>query len=92
MSLDSSQQVIGENEKTRHRRQLVTVRAIVLADRGFFSCCAIVSEKEPNEPDRYVRALWPKTTHKGKRTRHHDQCPSIVSFRTANTRQRNPAK
>src|SRR5712691_6058712 len=33
MSLDSSQQVIGENEKTQHRRQLVTVRAIVLADR-----------------------------------------------------------
>jgi hypothetical protein len=28
------------------------------------------------------RALWPNTTHKGKRTRHHDHCPSIVSFST----------
>ena len=57
MSLDSSQQVIDENEETQHRRQLVTVRAIVLADRGFFSCCAVVGEKEPNEPDRYVQSV-----------------------------------
>src|SRR5260370_41947348 len=53
-SLDSSQQVIGENKETQHRRQLVTVRSVVLADRDSFSCCAIVGEKEPNKPDRYV--------------------------------------
>jgi hypothetical protein len=52
MSLDSSQHAIGENEETQHRRQLVTVRAMVLADRNFFSRCAVVGEKEPNEPDR----------------------------------------
>jgi len=52
MSLDSSQHAIGENEETQHRRQLVTVRAMVLADRDFFSRCAVVGEKEPNEPDR----------------------------------------
>src|SRR5439155_1680501 len=53
-SLDSSQQVIGENKETQHRRQLVTVRSVVLADRDFFSSCAMVGEKEPNKPDRYV--------------------------------------
>ena len=57
MSLDSSQQVIGEHKKTQHRRQLVTVPAMVLADRDFFFRCAVVSEKEPNEPDRYVQSV-----------------------------------
>ena len=40
--------------KHKHRRQLVTVRSVVLADREFFSSCAMVGEKEPNKPDRYV--------------------------------------
>src|SRR5438094_2056973 len=53
-SLGSSQQVIGENKETQHRRQLVTVRSVVLADRDFFSSCAMVGEKEPNKPDRHV--------------------------------------
>jgi hypothetical protein len=53
-SLDSSQQVIGENKKTQHRRQLITVRSLVLADRHFFSCCDVVGEKELNKPDRYI--------------------------------------
>jgi hypothetical protein len=57
MSLDSSRRVTGENEETQHRRQLVTVRAIVLADRDFFSRYAIVGEKEPNEPDRYAQSV-----------------------------------
>jgi len=57
MSLDSSQQVIGENEGTQHRRQLVTVRVMVLADRDFFSRCAAVGEKEPNEANRYVQSV-----------------------------------
>jgi hypothetical protein len=57
MSLDSSQQVIGENEETQQRRQLVTERAIVLADRDFFSCRAVVGEKEPHESDRYVQSV-----------------------------------
>src|SRR5882672_1830530 len=56
-SLDSSQQVIGENKETQHRRQLVTVRSVVLADRDFFSCWAVVGEKEPNKPDRYVQSV-----------------------------------
>jgi hypothetical protein len=90
-SLDTFQQVIGENKETQYRRQLVTVRSFVLADRDFFSSCAIVGEKSQTNPTVMYRALWPKTTDKGNRTRHHDQCPSIVSFRTASTRQRNPA-
>jgi len=56
MPLDSSQQLIGENEETQHRRQLVTVRMMVLADRDSFSRCA-VGEKEPNKPDRYVQSV-----------------------------------
>src|SRR4029077_21122677 len=51
--LDSSQQVIGENKETQHRRQLVNVRSVVLLDRDLFSCRAVVGEKEPNNPDRY---------------------------------------
>ena len=31
-------------------------------------------------------------THKGNRTRHQDQCTPVVSFNTAKTRQRNPAR
>ena len=42
----SSQQVIGENKKTQHRRQLVTVRSVVLMDRDFFSCGTVAGEKE----------------------------------------------
>jgi hypothetical protein len=57
MSLDSSQYVISENKETQHGRQLVTERAIVLADRDFFSRCAVVGEKEPNEADRYVQSV-----------------------------------
>src|SRR5260370_21438543 len=53
-SLDSFQQVIGENKETQHRRQLVTVRSVVLADRDFFSSRAVVSEKTPNKHDRYA--------------------------------------
>jgi hypothetical protein len=56
MPLDSSQQVIGENEETQHR-QLVTVQMIVLADRDSFSRCAVVGEKETNKPDRYVQSV-----------------------------------
>ena len=57
MPLDSSQKVIGENEETQHRRQLVTVRMIVLADCDSFSRCAVFGEKEPNKPDRYVQSV-----------------------------------
>jgi hypothetical protein len=57
MPLDSSQQAIGENEETQHRRQLVNVQMIVLADRDCFSRCAVVDEKEPNKPDRYVQSV-----------------------------------
>jgi len=28
-----------------------------LADRDFFSRCALVGEKEPNESDRYVQSI-----------------------------------
>jgi hypothetical protein len=70
MSVDPSQQVVGENEETQHRCQLVTVRALVLADRDFVLCCAVVGEKEPSKPDRHVQTLWPKTTHKIKVTGH----------------------
>src|SRR5690349_23788250 len=56
-SLDSSQQVVGENEETQHRCQLVTVRAIVLADSHFFSGGGIVDEEEPNESDRDVHSV-----------------------------------
>jgi hypothetical protein len=52
-----SQEVIGENEETQHRRQLVTVRAIVLADRDFVSRFAVVGEKEPDESDRDVQSV-----------------------------------
>jgi hypothetical protein len=57
MSVDPSQQVVGENEETQHRCQLVTVRAIVLADRDFVLCCAVVCEKEPSKPDRDVQSI-----------------------------------
>lgn len=57
MPLDSSQQSIAENKETQHCRELVTVRMIVLADRDSFSRCAIVDEKEPNKPDRYVQSV-----------------------------------
>ena len=91
-SLDSSQQVIGENTETQHRRQLVTGRSVVLTDVTSSPAAPSSAKKSQTNPTVMYRALWPKTTHKGKRTRHHDQCPSIVSFRTASTRQRNPAK
>jgi len=57
MSLDSSQQVIGENKETQHRRQLVSVPAMALEDRDFFFRCALVGEKELNEFDRYVQSI-----------------------------------
>jgi hypothetical protein len=57
LPLNPSQQVLHENEETQHRRQLVTVRAMVLADREFFSCRAVVGEKEPNDPDSYVQRV-----------------------------------
>src|SRR3954452_20977380 len=43
------------------------------------------------KPTTIYRRLWPNTAHDGSRTRHHDQCPSKVSFRTADPRQSNPA-
>jgi len=43
MTLDSSQQVIRENQETRHRRHLVTGLVPVLADRDLLSRCAVVS-------------------------------------------------
>ena len=36
--------------------------------------------------------LRPKSSHRGNRTRHHDQCTSLVSFSTANATHRNPAR
>jgi hypothetical protein len=44
------------------------------------------------KPTNMYRALWPKITHNGRRTRHQDQCPSAVSFTTANPTQSSPAK
>ena len=52
--------------------------ALVLADRDFLLCCAVVGEKEPSNPTVTFRALWPKTTHKGNGTRHHNHCPWTV--------------
>src|SRR6516225_2178967 len=43
-------------------------------------------------PTATYRMLWPKTSHRGNRTRHHDQCTSLVSFSPANATHRNPAK
>src|SRR6516165_1878072 len=43
-------------------------------------------------PTVTYRKLWPKTSHSGNRTRHHDQCTLLVSFSTANATHRNPAK
>lgn len=41
-------------------------------------------------PTAMYSPLWPKTTRIGSQTRHQDQCTAAVSFKTANTRQRNP--
>src|SRR5215471_10648647 len=43
-------------------------------------------------PTVTYRMLWPKTSHSGNRTRHHDQCTLLVSFSTANATHRNPAR
>src|SRR6516165_7011995 len=43
-------------------------------------------------PTVTYRKLWPKTSHSGNRTRHHDQCTLLVSFSTAKATHRNPAK
>ena len=56
-SLDPSPYGSGENEETPHRRQLVAGRAVVLADRDWFSPCAVVGEKEPNQADRSVQSV-----------------------------------
>src|SRR5215471_12361376 len=91
-SLNLFQHVIQENEKTQHRPQLVTVRVMVLPDGGFFSFGAVCGKIDPNKPTVTYRMLWPKTSHRGNRTPHHDQCTSLVSFTTANATHRNAAR
>src|SRR5215813_8002338 len=87
-SLESPQHVIREKEKASQRRQLVTIPAMLLADRDFG--CAVVSERKPDESDGQVQNVWPMTAHNGSKTRHHHQCLSTVSLSTAKPRQRNP--
>ena len=89
-SLDSPQHVIRENGKAHQRRELVTVPTMPLTDRDFFFRYAVISQREPDESHDSYRMLCPKTAHNGSKTRHHDQCASSVSLRTAKIRQRNP--
>ena len=56
-SLDSPEQVIGENEKTKQSRHLIRVRSIAFADRDFLVCFAVVREREPNEPHDNVHSV-----------------------------------
>ena len=49
-------QVVGENEEIQRRCQLVTVRAIVLADRDFVRC-AVGGEKSQANPTVMYRAF-----------------------------------
>ena len=53
-SLDSPQHVIRENDKAHHRRELVTVPTMPLADRDFSFRC-VISETEPDESHGYVQ-------------------------------------
>ena len=57
MAVDPPQQVVGENEETQHPCQLVTVRAIVLADRDFVLCCAVVGEKSQANPTVMLQSI-----------------------------------
>src|SRR5215471_11918669 len=89
-SLDSPQHVIRENGKAHQRRQLVTVPTMPLTDRDFFSVMPSSAKESQTNPTIMYRMLCPKTAHNGSKTRHHDQCASSVSLRTAKIRQRNP--
>jgi hypothetical protein len=64
----------------------------VRADREAFFGVAVVDEKEPDKANQYIEGVVAQDPHNGIRTRHQDQCPSVVSFRTANPTQSNPAK
>jgi hypothetical protein len=81
-----------QHDKAHQRRDLVSVSAMSFVDCDCFFCCVVISEREPDKSDGDYRMLWPKTTQNGSKTRHHDQCASPVSLRTANTMQRSPAQ
>src|SRR5262249_16412662 len=90
-SLDSPQHVIRENNKAHQRRQLVTIYP-PCPWRIVTSSSAVLSSAKESQtnPTVMYRMLWPKTTQNGSKTRHHDQCASTVSLRTAKIRQTNP--
>ena len=91
-SFDALEQVMSEQQATQHCREFVALRSIFPDRDVFFSRRARRDEGQPNEADHIYRMLWPNTVHNGSRTRHQDQCPSKVSFRTADPRQSIPAR
>src|SRR6516225_3343938 len=78
MSVDPSQQVVDKNEETQHRCRLVTLWPSSWRIVTSSSAAPSSAKKSQANPTVMCRALWPNTTHKGNRTRHHDHCPWTV--------------